>query len=273
MLRRTMMAGGVSATYLDQLATLPVSVLSLRKLYSTATNCIRIRRSSDNAEQDIGFSSNSIDTGAISSFVGANSAFVVTWYDQSGNSLHATQATAANQPRIVNAGTYLGEVEFDGSNDSLKITNLTMGTAYAGLYTKIKKANTLSGTEIMFELSDNFNSYATTAFVVLTGFQAGMANTIVWNTTTALASLTRLALLFDRTQTTASDEVVFYKAGVLQTRSGSSHLNTTGTLTTRDFYIGGRGGTTFMSDQSVETLVLYNADTSGLRSSIESIVA
>lgn len=32
------------------------------------------------------------------------SAFVTTWYDQSGNARNATQAIAANQPRIVNAG-------------------------------------------------------------------------------------------------------------------------------------------------------------------------
>jgi hypothetical protein len=32
------------------------------------------------------------------------SAFVTAWYDQSGNARHAAQTTAANQPRIVNAG-------------------------------------------------------------------------------------------------------------------------------------------------------------------------
>ncbi len=34
----------------------------------------------------------------------APSAFVATWYDQSGNNRHATQATAGLQPRIINAG-------------------------------------------------------------------------------------------------------------------------------------------------------------------------
>ena len=35
---------------------------------------------------------------------GVPSAFVATWYDQSGNNRHATQATAGLQPRIINAG-------------------------------------------------------------------------------------------------------------------------------------------------------------------------
>lgn len=62
---------------------------------------LRVRRSNDNAEQDIGFANGNLDEAALTSFVGANSAFVTTWYDQSGNARNATQTTAANQPRIV----------------------------------------------------------------------------------------------------------------------------------------------------------------------------
>jgi hypothetical protein len=39
--------------------------------------------------------------------VGAGNGFVRTWYDQSGNGRDATQATQANQPRIVNSGSVL----------------------------------------------------------------------------------------------------------------------------------------------------------------------
>lgn len=79
---------------------------SLRKLkYSYTGSAIRIRRSSDNAETDIGFVGSNLDTDAITNFVGANSAFVTKWYDQSGLGQHATQITASQQPRIVNTGT------------------------------------------------------------------------------------------------------------------------------------------------------------------------
>jgi hypothetical protein len=80
---------------------------SLRKLKAGVTNCIRVRRSSDNAELDIGFVGNELDTSSLLAFVGANNGFVVTWYDQSGNDNHVTQAVAGNQPQIVDTGVIL----------------------------------------------------------------------------------------------------------------------------------------------------------------------
>jgi hypothetical protein len=79
---------------------------SLRKLSSTYTgSAVRVRRSSDNTEQDIGFVGEAFDTSSLSTFVGANSAFVTKWYDQTGGNRDAAQTTAANQPRIVSTGT------------------------------------------------------------------------------------------------------------------------------------------------------------------------
>jgi hypothetical protein len=82
---------------------------SLRKLSSTYSgSAIRVRRSSDNAEQNIGFDgSGNLDTTALTTFVGAGNGFVTTWYDQSGNSYNVTQTTASSQPKIVNSGTVL----------------------------------------------------------------------------------------------------------------------------------------------------------------------
>jgi len=78
---------------------------SLRKLKKTYTgSAIRVRRSNDNAEQNIGFVNNVLDTASLLTFTGANSGFVTTWYDQSGNSRNATQTVSANQPTIVALG-------------------------------------------------------------------------------------------------------------------------------------------------------------------------
>src|SRR5690606_3733736 len=58
-----------------------------------------------NTEADIGFdASGDLDTAALLAHCGAGSGYVVTWYDQSGAGNHATNATAAEQPRVVNAG-------------------------------------------------------------------------------------------------------------------------------------------------------------------------
>ena len=76
---------------------------SLRKLSRIATKAIRVRRSVDNAETDIGFSGKELDTASLLAFCGAGSGFVTTWYDQVGTK-NATQATSSKQPIIVNGG-------------------------------------------------------------------------------------------------------------------------------------------------------------------------
>jgi hypothetical protein len=83
-------------------ATAAYSVRKLRTAYTGA--CMRVRRSSDNTEQDIGFVDNDLDTASLLSFVGANDGFVTTWYDQQGSN-NATQSTLANQTRIVTSGS------------------------------------------------------------------------------------------------------------------------------------------------------------------------
>jgi hypothetical protein len=79
---------------------------SIRKLRAAYTgSAIRVRRASDNAEQDIGFTtSGNLNESDLLTFVGVNSGYVVKWYDQSGNGNTATQTIAARQPIIVNSG-------------------------------------------------------------------------------------------------------------------------------------------------------------------------
>jgi hypothetical protein len=78
---------------------------SVRKVNdSYSGSCMRVRRSTDNAEQDIGFINGDLDTSSISTFCGANIGYVVKWYDQSGNNNDKLNTTAANQPVIYNNG-------------------------------------------------------------------------------------------------------------------------------------------------------------------------
>jgi len=76
---------------------------SLRSLDKFINAVVRVRRSSDNAEQD--FSENSILSGLLTQFVGAgNNGFVTRWYDQSGNGRDAIQTVLVSQPLIVQNG-------------------------------------------------------------------------------------------------------------------------------------------------------------------------
>ena len=96
---------------------------SLRQLsWAYGGSVIRVRRSSDNAEQD--FTAAQVTDGTLTTFCGVGNGFVRTWYDQSGNANNAEQLTIALQPQIVSAGSLLLEagkpvVRFDGSNDFL----------------------------------------------------------------------------------------------------------------------------------------------------------
>lgn len=83
-----------------------VAYSAARKLRTGyAGSALRVRRSTDDAEADIGFTASGLlDTAALLAHTGADSGYITTLYDQSG-SANAVQATKANQPRIVNAGT------------------------------------------------------------------------------------------------------------------------------------------------------------------------
>lgn len=80
----------------------------LFKIKSDATRSIRVRRSSDNTEQDIGFDGIDLDTTSLLSFVNNGNGYITIWYDQMGNSAYNyAQTTASRQQQIV----------FDGSLD------------------------------------------------------------------------------------------------------------------------------------------------------------
>ncbi len=125
--------GAVCASFfappLDTFTGAALAYSTSRRLSSNYMgSAIRVRRSNDNAEQDIGFTGGDLDETALTNFVGANSAFVTTWYDQSGNARNATQATAVNQPRIVNAGV----VDKVNGRVTLAYPSGTMRFGYSG---------------------------------------------------------------------------------------------------------------------------------------------
>lgn len=110
---------------LDEIAA-SSAAYGLRRVRSAYTGpAIRVRRSSDNAEADIGFTSaGNLNIATLLAFCGISSGFVTTWHDQSGNGRHLVQTTAAAQPRIVNAGVVdlsggLPAIICDSSNDQM----------------------------------------------------------------------------------------------------------------------------------------------------------
>ena len=93
---------------IDDVGVDAVAALGFYKLRNAyAGNCIQVRRESDSATQDIGFTATGeLDTAAIATFCGSSQGRLAIWYDQSGNgfdfnSTQNTQAgSTANQPII-----------------------------------------------------------------------------------------------------------------------------------------------------------------------------
>ena len=85
---------------------------STAKLNSNDTLSIRVRRSSDDAEKDIGFIGKDLDTQTLLDFVGSGNGYVISTYSQ--GAVSSSQGLADSQPLIVENGVYLGTLKFSG---------------------------------------------------------------------------------------------------------------------------------------------------------------
>jgi len=91
-----------------------------RVLSSYTGSLVRLRRDSDDAEADFGYTSNNdLDTAAIASWLGAATGYVVTIYDQAPAGDDATQAVAADQPPYA-ATVQNGHAGIDPGDDYLQ---------------------------------------------------------------------------------------------------------------------------------------------------------
>jgi hypothetical protein len=273
--------GSASSGYLDGLSPLPRAAHSLRKMISTATNAVRVRRSSDNAEQDIGFTGNALDTTSLATFVGANSAFAVTWYDQTGNGYNQVQATASKQPRIVNAGVYDGKLVYDGTDDSMSVASLPFATPHAAVYVKAKIEDQ-TPTAIAYETSTNYTSN-TGAFIIYmdgllfgVGIRGSAAN---WRRDFNPTSQTVLRQTSFLLQTAVADGTTaqqrMWETGVPLTATATvgTAVTPVQNFSAQTMYCGARAGTSLYLPMWEETKAIYDADTTSIRASIEAIVA
>ncbi len=157
--------GGATAGALDSFSTNLWAAYGITRqrsstVYSGAA--VRVRKSTGGdttTEQDIGFSGTALDTTSLATFAGSETVVVTKFYDQSGNGRDLVQATGANQPRIVNAGTYDGFLRFDGTNDDMATSATTgTGTVFSGSL----KANyrTLTGTQIAYRIGDGVGAHS-----------------------------------------------------------------------------------------------------------------
>lgn len=240
---------------LDTYSGAAVAYSAARRLSSTYTGAlIRVRRSSDNTEQDIGYTAgNLLDEAALTTFVGAGNGFVTTWYDQSGNALNVTQTTADNQPKIVSSGTVEKEgskpcVSFDGVNDILVKSLASIGylttfsvLKYNNINTKVAISDSLDSVYLNIAFSDTFRAY-------VNAYKVGDASNTNRNLHYLLINSTNCII-----------------------GTNGSTNTTAGTPTTSMNGIAiGRSIAGFASDSKIQEVIVYSANKSSDRTSIES---
>jgi len=256
---------------------------SLRKLDKDYTgSAIRVRRTNDNTEQDIGFTSGGdLDTASLKTFVGANIATVTTWYDQSGNARNATQTTAANQPRIVDAGTIdrrSGDISllYDGSNDFLEAASTSgLTISPTSFYAVSSRGNTGNALRTVFSTgilaaergygifyADQQNFAAQDKLFNQVRFQAVSQISARGNYTNTINTNN----LFFSTITTTSNNT-WYNGG----NNASETYSYTNNTTTQNITIGLRKSSIddFFLNGSTTEIVIWQSDQSSNRTGIE----
>lgn len=235
---------------------------------------IRVRRNSDNAEEDIYLTGSGVlDTAALAAFAGSIDTHVKTFYDQTGQGNHFSHATTTRQPRISAGGVYDGFLRFDGGNDCLQSVNAsgTPSTMSAFIKGALRVSNV---TQIILEQNAVFPAAAKNLFLYYSTGSIGDGKTnLAWSEGAGnyvenfylpfLADNVHGAVI-DRSQTTASLEARLYVSGtgevayVSTTPTGS---NPTGNFTAETWNFGARnGGASLPTSLNAYSLVIYEAN-------------
>jgi len=256
-----------------QIAPNAAAAYSLRSLTGGDPKVVRVRRDTgggagDNDEED--FTASGISSGALVDFVGSgNDGFVETWYDQSGNGNDAVQATAANQPKIVNAGALVADngIDLDGSQFLQANSFSGMGATVSMITASVHD----SGGGGCVSLASSASG--TTNFGIIEGNSVTNVNSRNTTSVTASASVsgaTRLSFALTTGQTSTKSGAL----GGTLVESTSDYGNdfTSGEL---DIVLIGKlrasSGTLF--NGRIREAIIYNTDQTANRTAIEANIA
>lgn len=231
---------------------------SLRKLRNSYSGpAIRVRRDSDNTEQDIYFNNRDLDESGLTAFVGSNSGYITKWYDQSGNANDGIQTTAANQPRIIESGTITkvnnkSALKFpDGSRGfSISPVSSAYPWSFFSVHKRFQTTNTLI-TLINYTNNAPYSFLHYTNSIIYITDQIRLSQVSNSDITQVLASVF-----------TNSSNINFYKNG------SNITLSTSSSTQTYNFDSIGRSSS-YSSVGWIQEIVFYSSDNSSNRASIE----
>lgn len=265
----------VAGPFLDQLAVQPQAVWSLRKLISTAVLSLRIRRSSDNAELDIGFSAGNLDASTLLTFVGAGSGYVSTWYDQSGNNQHLINTVMSQQPRLVNAGVLQDSIAWDGVDDNLRSSIVSLDTPHFSMYAQIY-ALPYGGNRALLDTGMGGTvGQSVTLYIGSRWYTMGRnAPSVVGQlgfSPPVPGGFIKLSVIMDRTLPQATESKL-RQDSVPMMVTNTFGVNLTGSFASASIVVGSMGDGTLPGNYKVSSLVVYNTATVDHADVIESII-
>jgi hypothetical protein len=288
--RPMVVAAPVAGFLLDDYPT-GGAAYSLRQVKTGATRSVRLRRSNDNTESDFGFDgTGELDTAAIKTWVGASNAFVTSFYNQNGDSLHFTQSTAASQPRLVNAGVIerrngKPSLFFDGSNDFMTVASSTASFNYLhqsgqAFVSVVAQSNSSSAAGVYLSNSNGSTqvgillySYATARFESVISRAASGQNTSVnasANNAFTAGSLFLLINELDNNNATASQRnKIYHNGGSVIANNASTNAPSTANAT-NIMQLGRRNNNDLYLGGYISEVITWNSNQSSNRTGIES---
>jgi hypothetical protein len=241
---------------------------SVRKLDKDYTGyCMKVREDSGDTEADIGFDgSGNLDTAAIATHCGSANGYVVTWYDQSGNSNNATQSTSGSQPQIYNGTAVITEngkpaIDFQ-SAVLFTSSNITLSD---GAYFSLVVGTTNGGQNNVINASDGIPRVG--QFV-----RASSGNTVQsigFNSGGGAATATGPSISID-TQFLGIGECTATLLTAYANGTGGSSVSHTNRTDAAPFYVGARNASQADSHHGyVQESIHYPTDQSTNRTGIE----
>ena len=193
--------------------------------------------------------------------------FVETWYDQSGNSKDATQATASLQPKIVNAGSLLTDgIDFDGTDQVGLVTgsfSLTQAFTTFSVSHTDDASTSLGIWSTAASATDNFNTASffrnDDGFAVNAGTTLTTAGTIDY-----VADRTYL-----QTNVVNGGSSSIFVDGATGATGNAGSTNPSGVLIIGYF----KSGSYFNLDGAIKELIIYDSDQTSNRAALETNIA
>ena len=220
---------------------------SLRSLSDDTVSVVRVRRDSDDAEQD--FTAEEITNGTLESFTGANNGLVSVWYDQSGNANNMTEATFSNQPTLVSNGV----VNLENGKPCIVFNDNILGTSITNI----------EGSESLFIIASDFRSGAavslnkTATFDKMMLFKAGGDEIFRYNGGAPNLESSEDFLQNSYVGINDSTNFSFYKnKELVETDSGASFVATGN----KRLNIGSRYEGNSMAEVKVQEVIYYASD-------------